>query len=97
MKMVDGHPRRDRLDMNSTAELAIRDAARAVEEAGAHPLLTDALNLLHQARGKVADWIEQDDDSDGRNYPHGRCEQCDCEVHPNQRICGECACEEDGL
>lgn len=37
------------------------------------------------------------DDSDGRNYPHGRCVLCGCEVHPSCKICGECACEDDGL
>ena len=36
--------------------------------------------------------VDSADDSDGRNYSHGRCEQCGCEVHPSCRICGECAC-----
>ena len=33
-------------------------ASLAVEEAGAHPLLTDAVNLLTQAKEKVADFVE---------------------------------------
>jgi hypothetical protein len=51
-------PRRSCLDQLTPAELAIRDAVQAVEKAGAHPFLTDAVNLLHQAQGKVADFVE---------------------------------------
>ena len=59
MQLSDnGHPRRMRLDLYTPAEKAIRDAVGAVEEAGAHSLLTDAVNLLQQAREKVADFVE---------------------------------------
>ena len=51
-------PRRIRLDLNTPAELAIRNAVNAVEAAGAHPLLTDAVTLLNEAREKVADFVE---------------------------------------
>jgi hypothetical protein len=51
-------PRRNRLDLCTPAELAIYDAVQAVEKAGAHPLLTDAVNLLAQAREKVADYVD---------------------------------------
>lgn len=51
-------PRRNRLDLNIPAELAIREAIHSVEAAGAHPLLTDAVGLLDQALNKVADWYE---------------------------------------
>jgi hypothetical protein len=61
MKMIDGFPRRIRLEYLTPAELAIREAMRAVEDAGAHPLLTDAVNLLDQARGKVADYVDSAD------------------------------------
>lgn len=40
------------------AELAIRAAVEAVERVGAHPLLTDAVNLLHEAQGRVADYVD---------------------------------------
>lgn len=43
MEMIDGIPRRSRLDLHTPAEKAIRDAIEAVERAGAHPLLTDAV------------------------------------------------------
>jgi hypothetical protein len=54
----DGIPRRNRLDLCTPAELAIRQAMLAVEAAGAHPLLTDAVSLLEQAKGKVADFVD---------------------------------------
>lgn len=57
-QMVDGFPRRCRIDLQTPAELAIRQAMLAVEVAGAHPLMTDAVMLLDQARNKVADYVE---------------------------------------
>jgi 3-oxoacyl-[acyl-carrier-protein] synthase III len=56
--MIDGIPRRSRLDLHTPAELAIRAAVEAVEAAGAHKLLTDAVVLLHEARERVADFVE---------------------------------------
>jgi hypothetical protein len=51
-------PRRiDRTRM-TPAERAITDAMLAVEIVGAHPLLTDAVVLLGQAREKVADYVD---------------------------------------
>ena len=61
MKLVeDGIPRRNRIDLYSPAELAIREAVFVVESAGAHPLLTEAVMLLQQAKEKVADFVELD-------------------------------------
>lgn len=54
----DGIPRRCDLTLMTPAELAIRDAVLAVEAAGAHPLLTDAVVLLGEAQNKVADFVE---------------------------------------
>lgn len=54
----NGFPRRCRVDLLTDAELAIREAMLAVEEAGAHPLLTDAVVLLGEAKDKVADWVD---------------------------------------
>jgi hypothetical protein len=51
-------PRRAYVDRWTPAERAIKDAMGAVEEAGCHPLLTDAVNLLGQAFEKVADFVE---------------------------------------
>jgi len=57
--MIDNtNYRRIRLDYNTSAELAIRAAVTLVEDAGAHPLLTDAVILLGQAREKVADFVD---------------------------------------
>jgi len=50
-------PRRNRSDLMSPAELAITTAMGAVEEAGADVRLTEAVNLLGQARDKVADVV----------------------------------------
>lgn len=58
MKMVNGFPRRARLDLHTPAETAIHLAVQVVESAGAHVLLTDAVILLQQARDKVADFVE---------------------------------------
>jgi hypothetical protein len=54
-------PRRASVPHMVPAELAIRDALVSVEKAGAHPLLTDAVNLLSQAREKVADFVDLDE------------------------------------
>lgn len=51
-------PRRTRLDLNTPAELAIRNAIDEVENIGADVKLTDAVNLLDQARELVADFID---------------------------------------
>lgn len=49
-------PRRQRLDQNTPAELAIRAAVDAVEALGADVSLTMAVILLGQAREHVADY-----------------------------------------
>lgn len=51
-------PRRNCVDLYTPAEEAIRKAVDAVEAAGAHPLLTDTVNLLQAAKDKVADFVE---------------------------------------
>jgi len=57
--MNDDIPRRCRVNLLTPAELSIRQAIVAVELVGAHPLLTDAVNLLSQAKDKVADYIDR--------------------------------------
>ncbi len=54
----NGFPRRNRIDLFTPAETAITAAMHAVECAGCHVLLTEAGNLLSQARDKVADFVE---------------------------------------
>lgn len=51
-------PRRICLDKLTPAEIAIYDAVQAVEDAGCHPLLTDAVVLLSEARDRVADFVD---------------------------------------
>jgi hypothetical protein len=54
----DGIPTRCDLRLMTPAELAITEAMRVVEEAGASVALTDAVNLLSEARNRVADHAE---------------------------------------
>ena len=56
-------PRRARVDLYTPAETAIRNAMIVVEEAGAHPLLTEAITLLSQAKDKVADFVDSAGDA----------------------------------
>lgn len=58
MPESDEIPRRSRLDQMSRGEKAIFEATQAVEGMGADPLLTEAINLLQQAREKVADFVD---------------------------------------
>lgn len=69
-------PRRNRIDKHSPGETAISAAIRAVEEMGAHPLLTDAVVLLGQAQAKVADFV------DGQPHRH--------ETGTELSMCPEC-------
>ena len=51
-------PRRAYVNKMIPAELAIRAAMLEVEELPASVLLTEAVNLLAQAKDKVADWYD---------------------------------------
>ncbi len=56
--MIDGIPRRNRMDHWSPGETAIWELKQKVEHLGAHPLLTDVVVLLGQAQERLADWVE---------------------------------------
>lgn len=60
-------PRRVRIDLMSSGELAIHRAVAVVEEMGADVRLTDAVILLAQARERVADFV--DGIADSANAP----------------------------
>jgi hypothetical protein len=51
-------PRRNRLDLNTPAELAIHNAIQEVEKAGADERLTEAVILLAKAKDCIADFID---------------------------------------
>lgn len=51
-------PRKAYLNLLTPAETAIVRAIEAVEQAGADPRLTDAINLLSSAKDKVAEYID---------------------------------------
>lgn len=56
-------PRKSRLDLNTPAELAIRNAMAEVEKAGAAVQLTNAIIKLQEALDLVADWEDNKDES----------------------------------
>ena len=61
MKMIDGTPRRARLDLNTDEEKAISDLIHKIEDLGADPLLTDAVVKLAEAKEKLSDWVESNE------------------------------------
>jgi vacuolar-type H+-ATPase subunit B/Vma2 len=58
METKEETPRRNRLDLNTPAEVAIFNAMQEVEKAGADVRLTKAGMLLSQAKNLIADYIE---------------------------------------
>lgn len=60
MKMIDGFPRRRRLDHMTHPERLINEAVRAIEtEMGCDERLTRAQQLLSEAANLVADVFEE--------------------------------------
>lgn len=59
MTLVNGFPRRQRIDLLLPAEKAVYDAMQKVEELGADVRLTNAVILLGDVRNLVADYIEE--------------------------------------
>lgn len=51
-------PRRNRMDLNTPAELAIYNAMQEVEKIGADQRLTNAVIALQEAKNLVADFID---------------------------------------
>lgn len=54
----EGIPRASCLDLNAEAELAIRNVVHLVETIGAHPLLTETVILLGQAKDKLGAYYD---------------------------------------
>lgn len=54
----NGIPRRNCLYLCTPAERAIYETIQEVEKVGAHPLLTEAVILLGQAKERVANFVE---------------------------------------
>lgn len=55
-------PRRCRLDLNTSAELAIYKAIQDVEEIGVDERLTDIVIMLVKARDLLSDYVDSDSD-----------------------------------
>lgn len=58
MKFVDGVPRRNRVDLMTSAELAIREAVDRVETMGADARLTEVVVMLQEAKDKLSDFVD---------------------------------------
>lgn len=69
MKEINGFPRRNQIDCLTIPETVISMAIERVERMDAHPLLTEAVILLGQAKNKVADYIEQENWDEDNNCP----------------------------
>lgn len=55
-----GYDRRQDLMLTTKEENEIRKCIAMVEALGCHTLLTETVNLLDQARDKLADYLESD-------------------------------------
>ena len=51
-------PRRAYINKMTPIELDIYNLVQKVERLGAHPLQTDVVILLSDARNKLADWVD---------------------------------------
>lgn len=71
----DKYVRRMYVQKWTAAEKSIKDAMAAVESAGTHPLLTDAVVLLASAFDKVADYTDKDSLTP-KHSSDCRCEHC---------------------
>lgn len=56
--IINGFPRRNRIDLNKPSELAIRNAIEEVEKLGADVKLTDAVIKLNESLELVSDFID---------------------------------------
>lgn len=55
-----GYARRQDLTQTTIEEDMIRDCIQRVESLGCHTMLTETINLLDQARNKLADYLESE-------------------------------------
>lgn len=61
MKPIENKiPRRNRLDLNTPAELAVTNAVQEVERMGADVKLTEAVNLLAKAKEAISDYVDNE-------------------------------------
>lgn len=58
--VINGRTRRNDIGLRTEAENVIAGAVHAVEAAGCHEWLTEAVNKLNEARELVADFVERD-------------------------------------
>ena len=89
--MNDFIPRRSRIDQMSPEEKSLFDMVGQIEALGAHPLLTDCVVLLGEARSKLSDWVDMSrptpDQADGATGE----ELCSACSHPKKLHSGDYA------
>lgn len=81
-KEINKMPRRNRLYLNTKAELAIHSAIQEVEKAGASKELTEVVILLTKAKDELSDYIDIKNcdheyetlDTDG--WSSSKCKKC---------------------
>lgn len=56
---MEDFPRRNRLDKNTEAELAIHNAISKVEEVGADVRLTNVVVMLGEAKDLLSDYVDE--------------------------------------
>lgn len=76
--MSNDIPRRNRFDLMTPEEKSIYEMVGEVEKLGAHPLLTDCVVLLDEARAKLADWVDEQAAQQGRAVD---CPDCGGELY----------------
>jgi hypothetical protein len=57
-KDENGTPRRNQLHKFTAGEIQLYEVMQSIEKIGAHPLLTEVVNALSEARERLADWVE---------------------------------------
>lgn len=58
LKDENGTPRRNQLHKFTASEIQLYEVMQSIEKIGAHPLLTEVVNALSEARERLADWVE---------------------------------------
>ena len=59
MILIDGYPRRFRVECQDLAEIMIKHAITSVDKLGSDPDLTEAITLMQQAANRVGDVIDK--------------------------------------
>jgi hypothetical protein len=81
----NGFPRRSTLEAMTPEETAIYNCIQAVEMLGAHPLLTECVIKLGEAKDKLSDWIDSQPDPTDSMKPGQNFYMIERRDHPELR------------